>query len=148
MIYDLKVGGNDGSLQFEKQFVSSLGLQDAIATFIGVSRTTGASVADVINMAGILGIKACGGPQIPIDFGRIDATAQSIANNLPDLNNNFDAILTFFTNANMNTNDIVALAMGGHTIGGIHIKDFPNIDHGSSPIVDTPDSSQIWPFGK
>lgn len=111
------MGGNDGSLQFEQAFGSSAGLQSTIIFLVQVHNATGASVADIINLAGILSVAACNGPSIPITYGRIDATQQSLENDLPNLNAEFSEQLAFFQNAGMSEIDLVTLGMGGHTIG-------------------------------
>lgn len=74
-------------------------------------------MADIINLGGILAVKMCRGPIIPITFGRIDATKKSAANNLPDMGSTFDNQLKFFKNADMSEIDLVTLGMGGHTLG-------------------------------
>ena len=71
-----KCGGATGSIRFNKELdhPGSRGLLKAITLLEDVKykfRTV--TWADLIQMAGALSVELCGGPKIPIKFGRCDA---------------------------------------------------------------------------
>ena len=66
----------------------------------------------------------CGGPQIPVRGGRIDAT-EGGPFGVPAPETELDLTLEFFANAGFNQVDSIGLTACGHTLGSVHhVRDF------------------------
>mmetsp|Transcript_1024 Transcript_1024/g.2442 ORF Transcript_1024/g.2442 Transcript_1024/m.2442 type:complete len:235 (+) Transcript_1024:130-834(+) len=82
------------------------------------------SWADLIQLAGATAIEACGGPVIPMRYGRMDSAISASDGNLPSAMPPFgdgsvnaaDHIRNVFYRMGLEDQDIVALS-GAHTIG-------------------------------
>lgn len=69
------VGGLDASIQFETDRAENAG--DAFNGTLGFTNnyfTVRRSAADLIALATVVAVGACGGPRIPLRVGRVDAT--------------------------------------------------------------------------
>jgi len=80
------------------------------------------SIADLWAFAGNTAISACGGPDIPFQFGRSDIASSKecvAAGRLPDGDKGLDHLRKIFGRMNFSDAEIVALS-GAHTLGSCH----------------------------
>lgn len=85
-----------------------------------------ASSADLIALSTVVAVGSCGGPKIPFRAGRIDATEAGPLG-VPKPDQDIDTHTQIFAKAGFNTSDMITMVACGHTLGGIHGKDFPEI---------------------
>ncbi|KAF1808035.1 WSC domain-containing protein 2, partial [Eremomyces bilateralis CBS 781.70] len=128
-------GGIDASIMFEldprgentgKAFNTSL-------TTYNNFFTSRVSMADLIALGVFAAVRSCGGPAIPMKTGRIDASvAGSIG--VPQPGN---SPLTFqgqFQRMGFNQSEMIEMVACGHTVGGVHGSNFPDVvPPGSAP---------------
>jgi catalase (peroxidase I) len=103
------VGGNRGLENFAPQFVAE-------------ARKQGASDADIIQVAGIVSIKHCGGPNIPFASGRRDNLNPNpiVVDRLPGRKENYESVKQKFANQGMTPQEMAVL---GKLCEGIQKKD-------------------------
>ncbi|KAF4984873.1 hypothetical protein FZEAL_26 [Fusarium zealandicum] len=89
-------------------------------------------------MSVIVSHSACGGiTKIPFRYGRVDA-AEGGPFGVPEADTPIDTTLARFEAAGYNKEDMIALVACGHTLGGVHSVDFPEISEGDTdPFNDT-----------
>ena len=68
----------------------------------------------------------CGGPQVPLRGGRIDATGPG-PSGVPRPETNLETTLASLEGAGFNQEDSIALVACGHTMGGVHHAQFPDV---------------------
>ena len=122
----LGTGGLDASLVFE------LG-GDNIGAAFATTLTTFApflssrsSMSDIIAMGVYTAVRSCGGPVVPIRTGRIDATTAGPPG-VPLPQNSLFTFENQFTRMGFNTTEMIAVTACGHTLGGVHAVNFPQI---------------------
>ena len=131
-----KAGGMRGGIRFEAIFShpSNLGLKSSVDFLKQFQNTLDntekikVSFADLSVMAGVVSIKKCGGPTIPIQMGRKDAASIEEAgdqNLLPDSNMPYKDLVKRFAEMGFELKDLVALS-GAHTLGKSEGKAFTN----------------------
>jgi len=126
-------GGLDASLMYElggdnigPAFVTTL---TTFAPFL----TSRSSMADIIAAGVYTAVRSCGGPAVPIKAGRIDATAGGPPG-VPLPQNSLFTFQQQFQRTGFNTTEMIAVTACGHTIGGVHASNFPDIvPVGSAP---------------
>ncbi|KDR70676.1 hypothetical protein GALMADRAFT_880845 [Galerina marginata CBS 339.88] len=120
-------GGLDASIFFELDRAENIGAgnKNSVGDFRNAASKY-VSRSDLIAMAAVWGVAACGGPQVAYRYGRQDAMAAGrLGVPLPqdDLASHTEAFrLQGFTPAEM-----IGLVACGHTLGGVRAVDFPNI---------------------
>ena len=90
-------------------------------------------MADVIALGLYAAVRSCSGPAIPFKSGRIDATeAGPVGVPLPQ-----NSLFTFqnqFSRVGFNATEMIQVVACGHTLGGVHASNFPQIvPPGSAP---------------
>jgi Peroxidase len=90
-------------------------------------------VSDLIALSVYTAVRSCSGPIVPIQAGRADATvAGPIGVPVPE-----NSAFTFeqqFQRTGFTTSEMIAMTACGHTVGGVHADDFPQIvPVGSAP---------------
>jgi hypothetical protein len=84
------------------------------------------SMSDLIALGVYASVRSCGGPVVPIRTGRIDAQeAGPIGVPLPQ-----DPLGTFigqFSRTGFNQTEMIQVVLCGHTLGGVHAGNFPQI---------------------
>ncbi|KAI1169114.1 hypothetical protein F5B18DRAFT_9053 [Nemania serpens] len=120
-------GGMDGSLQYE--LLSSDNIGPAFNTtlkFMADYYTSRSGVADLLALGVYYAVRSCGGPVVPIASGRIDATESGpIGVPLPQ-----NSAFTFeqqFTRMGFSQAEMIQVVACGHSIGGVHETEFPQI---------------------
>ena len=88
-------------------------------------------VSDLIALGTVMAVGACGGPHIGMKGGRVDATAAG-PTGVPEPETNIQDTLNDFSNAGFVTDDAITLTACGHTMGGVHRAQFPQVVPASS----------------
>ncbi|KAI9735773.1 MAG: hypothetical protein M1818_006382 [Claussenomyces sp. TS43310] len=120
-------GGLDASIMFETERGENIGAAfNTTLSNMSPFYNSRASVSDLIALGVYTSVRVCGGPLVPIRVGRVDATvAGSIGVPEPQ-----DSLYTFenqFSASGFNTTDMIQMTACGHTLGGVHSADFPQI---------------------
>ena len=100
---------------------------------VPMSLRANASKADVIQLAGIVAIRHCGGPNIPFKSGRQDNNQSSphVVGRLPDPLDRISRVKQKFARMGFTPVEMAVLISGGHSMGG-------RTDHGFFPFDATP----------
>ncbi|KAL0579191.1 hypothetical protein V5O48_002813 [Marasmius crinis-equi] len=121
-------GGLDASLLYETdrpENNGAIGFKDTFAFFNNFfSRRV--SLADLIALGVSATVRECGGPVIPFRAGRVDAT-EAGEFGVPEPTTGIDATAAQFAKAGFTVEEMIALVACGHTLGGVHGNDFPDI---------------------
>ncbi|CAI6334186.1 unnamed protein product [Periconia digitata] len=134
-----RVGGLDGSLQFEftngesdgKAFPTSLAMWGSFLS----SKT---SLSDVIAAAVYTSTRSCGGLPVPIRGGHVDATGSGQLG-VPQPQNTAQTFEQQFTRMGFNKTAMIQLVACGHTLGSAHAPESPQIvQAGTLPLDTTP----------
>jgi hypothetical protein len=83
-------------------------------------------VADLIALSVSMSVGNCGGHQIPVRGGRIDATEGGISG-VPAPDTDLETTLEYFSRAGFNAVDSIGLTACGHTMGSVHHGGFPTV---------------------
>ncbi|KAI4121727.1 MAG: hypothetical protein LQ338_006195 [Usnochroma carphineum] len=122
----LGTGGLDASLVFELggDNIGSA-FQTSLTTFAPFL-TSRSSMADIIAMGVYAAVRSCGGPVIPIKTGRVDAT-EAGPPGVPLPQNSIQTFQNQFLRTGFDTSQMIAVTACGHTLGGVHAGNFPDI---------------------
>ena len=93
-------GGLDQTIAFYKRFVKP-----------------GVTLADIVVLGGLMAVRECGGPTIPLFAGRGDVQTENPAGQLPDSGEQMSRLREKFKKMGLDLRDMVVLAVGGHTLG-------------------------------
>ncbi|KAI2623343.1 heme peroxidase [Hypoxylon sp. NC1633] len=131
---NVRAGGLDGSLQYELTSSDNLGPGfNTTLQFMADYYTSRSGVADLIALGVYYSVRSCGGPVVPFSGGRVDAVAAGpIGVPLPQ-----NTAFTFeqqFLRMGFNKTEMIQVTACGHSIGGVHDVEFPEIvPLGSAP---------------
>jgi hypothetical protein len=120
------IGGMDASLMFE---LGGDNIGDAFSTTLTTLSpflSSQSSMADLIALGVYTAVRSCGGPAVSIRGGRKDAT-KSGPSGVPLPQNSIGTLMNQFLRVGFNTTEMIALTACGHTLGGVHAADFPEI---------------------
>ncbi|KAF4548367.1 Peroxidase-like protein 1 [Elsinoe fawcettii] len=122
-----KTGGLDGSVQYELDRRENLGgaLNSTLAD-ISSSINIHSSAADVLALSMVMAVARCGDLRVPLRFGRKDATEAGIMG-VPEAHTDLETARKRFEISGFNTTEMITLVACGHTIGGVHSVDHPEI---------------------
>ncbi|KAL0570323.1 hypothetical protein V5O48_011638 [Marasmius crinis-equi] len=126
-------GGLDASLMYEmdrKENTGSLGLNATFGFFTNY-QSSRASMADLLALGVFTSVKECGGPDVPFRAGRTDATGAG-ETGVPEPTTDLDTTKAQFAKAGFSTADMIAMVACGHSLGGVHGNDFPEITGNNS----------------
>jgi hypothetical protein len=120
-------GGMDGSLQYELTSSDNIGPAfNTTLKFMADYYTSKSGVADLLALGVYYAVRSCGGPVVPFASGRIDATEGGpIGVPLPQ-----NSAFTFgqqFTRMGFSQTEMIQVVACGHTLGGVHETEFPQI---------------------
>jgi Peroxidase len=120
-------GGIDASLAFELNSGENIGsgLYSSLATYARFFNSR-LSVSDLIALGVYAGVRACGGPAIPMRGGRIDATSAGPLG-VPQPQNGIGQFTNQFTRMGFSKIDMIAMTACGHTLGGVHADSFDDV---------------------
>ncbi|THV03758.1 heme peroxidase [Dendrothele bispora CBS 962.96] len=121
-------GGLDGSLLFEMDRDENKGAISFNETyaFLGSMYSDALSISDITALGMYVTVANCGGPILKMRAGRVDAT-EAGPSGVPEPTNDTPTMVARFAKAGMNVTQMVASVACGHTLGGIHGNDFPEI---------------------
>ncbi|KAH6761401.1 ascorbate peroxidase 6 [Perilla frutescens var. hirtella] len=115
-----KTGGMNGSIVYELDRPENTGLQKPVKILEKVKGQVDSvrpvSWADLIAVAGAEAVSICGGPKIPVQLGRIDATVPDPVGKLPEESLDANAMKQSFRKKGFSAQELVALS-GAHTLG-------------------------------
>ena len=120
------IGGLDASLVFELGGDNIGAAFNTTLTTFAPFLSSQSSMADLIALGVYTAVRSCGGPVVPIKTGRIDATAAG-PNGVPLPQNSLFTFENQFARTGFNTTEMIAVTACGHTLGGVHAEDFPQI---------------------
>lgn len=133
------VGGLDASIAFE--ITSSENVGPAFATTLNVYVpffSSRLSLSDVIAAGVYTATRSCGGPNIPVRGGRIDATRAG-AQGVPLPQNAAGTFRNQFLRMGYSSTEMIQFVACGHTLGSTHSENFPDIvPTGKSDLDTTP----------
>lgn len=120
-------GGCDGSIQYELSRGENPGsaFTSTVTTyepFFGPR----IPLSEIIAIGTYAAVRGCGGPSIPVRPGRVDATSAGDTG-VPQPQNDIGTFQNQFARLNMNTSEMIAVVACGHSLGGVHGKNFPQI---------------------
>ena len=91
------------------------------------------SIADLIAAGVYASVRSCGGPVIPVRAGRKDASEAGDPG-VPQPQNSISTLVDQFDRMGFSVPEMIQLVACGHTLGGVHSADFPDlVPSGSSP---------------
>ncbi|KAI4201356.1 MAG: hypothetical protein LQ350_003275 [Teloschistes chrysophthalmus] len=126
-------GGLDASLVFELGGDNIGPAFETTLTTYAPFLTSRSSMSDIIAMGIYTAVRSCGGPIIPIKTGRIDAT-EAGPPGVPQPQNSLFTFQNQFQRTGFDTSQMIAVTACGHTVGGVHAANFPQIvPSGSAP---------------
>jgi hypothetical protein len=129
------VGGLDASIIFELSGpTENIGAAFAttLATF-SPYLSNQSSMADLIALGVYTAVRSCGGPIVTIRAGRKDATAAGPPG-VPLPQNSLGTFRNQFARIGFSVSEMIAVTACGHTLGGVHAENFPQIvTPGSAP---------------
>ncbi|KPM44987.1 hypothetical protein AK830_g1519 [Neonectria ditissima] len=130
-----KTGGVDGSIWFELNYVENDGLAfNNTFNFFNFLYSTRASAADLLAMSVIVSHNSCGGTtKIPFRYGRVDAE-QAGPTGVPETHTPLKTMLARFATAGFSQEDMITMVACGHTLGGVHSVNNPQISSGDTNV--------------
>ena len=120
-------GGLDMSIMFETNSGENAG-KAFNNTFGHLSsfQTTRSSGADLLALSVVTAMSVCGGYDVPLRVGRIDATEAGPLG-VPEPNQDLKTHTEIFARQGFNRTEMIELVACGHTLGGVHNANFPQI---------------------
>ncbi|MCJ1429220.1 hypothetical protein MMC29_007133 [Sticta canariensis] len=120
-------GGLDGSVGYETDRPENTGpgILDSLF-FFSFFVNAKATMADLIALGAVISIKSCGGPYVSLRGGRVDAT-EAGPFGVCEPETDIDSTLSKFKAAGFNQADAIALTACGHSMGGVHHANFPQV---------------------
>ncbi|KAI3601356.1 wsc domain containing protein [Moniliophthora roreri] len=126
-------GGLDASLMYELDRPENqgvVGLNDTFGFFFSFHNSR-ASMADLVAIGVYASVRECGGPVVPIRGGRIDAHEAGPAG-VPEPKTDLETTTARFATAGFTTEDMIAMVACGHTLGGVHGNNHPEVTGNNS----------------
>lgn len=115
------IGGMNGSIVYELDRPENGGLKKPVKILekakSEVDMIQKVSWADMIAVAGAEAVSLCGGPNIPVQLGRIDSMVPDPEGKLPEESLDAYSMKQCFQRKGFSAQELVALS-GAHTIGG------------------------------
>ncbi|KZV36658.1 L-ascorbate peroxidase-like [Dorcoceras hygrometricum] len=113
-------GGMNGSIIYELDRLENTGLKRSLKILEKVKAEVDSvrpvSWADLIAAAGAYAVSICGGPNINVDLGRVDAMVPDPEGRLPEETQGVASVKQSFKRKGFSTQELVALS-GAHTLG-------------------------------
>ncbi|KAH7020736.1 heme peroxidase [Microdochium trichocladiopsis] len=120
-------GGIDASIRYETARDENEGaaFNNTLAFFSGFYNAH-VPLADLIALGVVASVDMCGGPAIEFRAGRVDATGPG-ATGVPKPDQDIATHTAAFARQGFSKAEMIALVACGHTLGGVHHEDFPQI---------------------
>lgn len=137
LISGTRIGGMDGSLQFELNSGENVGQAfRATLDFMKDYHTRKTSIADLLSLGVYYASRACAGPSVPIRGGRIDATEALGAGFIPIPQDQPSGLENKFARMGFSLPEAVELTACGHTLGSVRTANFPTLVAPGDPVLD------------
>ncbi|OAQ97604.1 hypothetical protein LLEC1_06562 [Akanthomyces lecanii] len=128
-----KTGGLDGSLQYELDNGDNTGPgHKTTLEFMSKYVSPRTSLSDLIAAGVYASVRSCGGPIIPVRGGRVDATDAG-SPGVPQPQNSATMFKQQFDRMGFNNVEMIQVTACGHTLGGVHNTEFPEIVPDAKP---------------
>ncbi|UKZ67466.1 uncharacterized protein TrAtP1_008626 [Trichoderma atroviride] len=122
-------GGVDASIMFETDRPENpgKGFSETFGIFSG-AYTTRTSMADLLAAAAVISVGTCSNGKVIIPFkaGRVDAAGPG-PSGVPQPQEDLASHTASFARQGFDVSEMIALVACGHSIGGVHGVDFPEI---------------------
>ncbi|OTB00204.1 hypothetical protein M426DRAFT_324446 [Hypoxylon sp. CI-4A] len=123
------IGGIDASIGFETERTENKGkaFNESVGFFLAF-QSSRSSMADVIALAAALTVGSCSNGEVIVPFrgGRQDAL-EAGPTGVPQPEEDLDSHTAAFARQGFNVSEMIGLVACGHTIGGVHGENFPEI---------------------
>ncbi|KAM0270046.1 hypothetical protein ACHAQH_009564 [Verticillium albo-atrum] len=128
-------GGLDGSIWFELNRAENGGLAfNNTFNFFNYLYSSRASASDLLAMSVVVSHAGCGAQtKIPFRYGRKDAGSAGPAG-VPEADTSIGTTMARFATAGLSQKDMITLVACGHSLGGVHSNNHPQIVEGDSSI--------------
>jgi hypothetical protein len=125
-----KIGGLDASIQYELDRPENLGaaLNNTLAD-MSSSVNIRSSTADLLALGLVMSVARCAHMRIPLRLGRKDAAEAGIKG-VPEAHTDLETSRKRFETASLSETEMITLIACGHSIGGVHSVDHPEIVSG------------------
>ncbi|KAL7940295.1 heme peroxidase [Trichoderma barbatum] len=138
-------GGLDASIVFEMDRPENVGdaFQETLGIFKG-SFNTRLSMADLFAIATVMAVGACSDGKVIVPFrgGRVDATGPG-PSGVPEPQQDLPTHTMSFAKQGFDTSEMIALVACGHSVGGVHGVDFPEIVPNPATPVDVKNDNTV-----
>jgi catalase (peroxidase I) len=125
------LGGLDASIAYETTRPENVGAaMNGSLQFFLPFMSVRTSMSDLIALGTVTVVRSCGSEKssVPLRAGRIDATVAGPPG-VPEPQDSLETTTKKFAMTGFNVTEMIGLVACGHTIGGVHQEDFPNIVH-------------------
>lgn len=120
-------GGLDASIMFETNRGENPGSAfNNTFGHLAAFHTIRSSGADLLALAVVGSMSVCGGYNVPLRVGRTDAT-EAGRSGVPEPQQDLETHTKMFAKQGFNQTEMIELVACGHTLGGVHHEDFPEI---------------------
>lgn len=129
---DAGTGGLDASIMFETERGENKGdaMNNTLGHFVNYYSPR-SSAADLLALAVVGSMAMCNGYQIPFRIGRVDAT-EAGPTGVPEPQQDLATHTAKFAKQGFSQSEMIELVACGHSLGGIHGANFPEITHDNS----------------
>ncbi|UKZ50471.1 hypothetical protein TrVGV298_004734 [Trichoderma virens] len=138
-------GGLDASIVFEMDRPENVGdaFQETLNIFKG-SYNTRISMADLFAIATVMAVGACSNGKVIVPFrgGRVDAVGPG-PSGVPEPQQDLPTHTLSFAKQGFDTSEMIALVACGHSVGGVHGVDFPEIVPNPVPTTDIKNDNTV-----
>ncbi|KAI4950206.1 hypothetical protein J4E91_004862 [Alternaria rosae] len=124
------IGGLDASIQYELDRPENLGaaLNNTLSDMAS-SVNIRSSAADVLALSLVMSVARCADMRVPLRLGRKDAAEAGIKG-VPEAHTDLETTRKRFETASLTEKEMITLIACGHSIGGVHSVDHPEIVSG------------------
>lgn len=133
-------GGIDSSIAFETDREENKGkaFNESIGFFVAF-HSARSSMADMVALGALFSVESCSNGEVMIPFrgGRQDVTEAGPLG-VPQPQEGLDSHTAAFARQGFNTTEMIGLVACGHSIGGVHGSNFPEIVDVVDDIVSCP----------
>lgn len=140
-----KMGGLDASLQYELANTENTGPgHRTTLDFMSRYLSPRSGLADLA--AGVYAsVRSCGGPVVPVRAGKKDATAKG-PTGVPQPQNPVPVFRQQFERMGFTAEEMIQLTACGHTLGGVHRDEFPDLTPPGAKDGQAPSDSTVALF--
>jgi hypothetical protein len=120
-------GGLDGSIQYMLDNGENLGPGfNTTLRFLSGYLSSRTSISDLIALGVSISVRSCGGPVIPVRGGRVDAVGPGNTG-VPQPEHDIALFRQQFARMGFTPEEMIQLTACGHTLGGVHSNEFPEL---------------------